>query len=290
MFGYRNDAKKVKNVPAFNRFIPFLFPKRVNSLVYFSMPVNMTKTMEYLRKKKKENPTTNPEEELRLFNIILGSLVRTTALYPRVNRFINNCVAYQRNDIVFNFIVKTDMSIEATERNALVYFQPEDTLADMTKRINHSINEIREVDTSGDEAAINILLKFPKVIIKAAILGLRLLDRWGIYPKAFRDIDGLHVTAFVANVGSINIENPPSHHLYVYGTTSMFATLGKLKRQRTPQADGSVKITESMDLGFTVDERVADGFYFAQVLRCIKRHIEHPELLEEAPDLTKAIN
>ncbi len=283
MFGYRNDAKKVKNIPAFNQFIPYLMPKRVDSLVYFTMPVNMTNTMEYLRKKKRENP----QEETRLFNIILGSFARTTALYPRVNRFINNCSCYQRNDIVFNFIVKTDMSLEATERNALVHFEKEDTLKEMSEKINNSINEIREVDVSDDEAAIRILLKFPKFIIKGVMLFFRLLDRWGIYPKSRRETDGLHVTAFVAIVGSINIENPPSHHLYSYGTTSMFATLGKLKRERTTQADGSVKVTESMDIGFTVDERVADGFYFAQVLRTIKRLIEHPELLEEAPDLSQ---
>lgn len=285
MFGYRNDAKKVKNLPHFNQFIPYLMPKREDSLVFFSMPVNMTKTMEYLREKKKENP----EDELRLFNIILGSMVRTTALYPRVNRFINNCTCYQRNDIVFNFIVKTDMSIEATERNALVHFEPEDTLSEMVDKINHSINQIREVAVSDDEAAIRILLKLPKFMTKAAVRAMRILDRWGIYPKSLRETDGLHVTAFVANVGSIGIENPPLHHLYVFGTTSMFVTLGKLKRTRTTQANGTVKVTESMDIGFTVDERVADGFYFSQVLRSIKRHIEHPELLEEAPDMTKVV-
>ncbi len=283
MFGYRNDAKKVKDMPAFNRFLPYLMPKRVDSLVYFSMEVDMTKAMEYVRTRKR----LDDKHQIRAFNIILGAMVRTTALFPRVNRFINNRVCYQRNDISFNFIVKTDMSIEATERNALVNFEEPDTIDEMARKINSSIEEIRSVDTSKDEAAIRILLHFPKTIIKMFVGFIRILDRWGIYPKSFRDTDGLHVTAFVANVGSINIENPPSHHLYSFGTTSMFVTLGKIKRNRITQPDGTVKTTESMDIGFTVDERVADGFYFSQVLRCIKRHIEHPELLEEKPDLSQ---
>ncbi len=286
MFGYRNDAKKVKDIPAFNRFLPYIMPKRVDSLVYFSMEVDMTQAMEYVRTRKKQND----QYQIRAFNIILGAMVRTTALYPRVNRFINNRVFYQRNDISFNFIVKTDMTIEATERNALVNFEETDTINEMAQKINSSIEEIRNVDVSKDEAAIRILLRLPKTIIKMFVGVIRTLDRWGIYPKSFRDTDGLHVTAFVANVGSINIENPPSHHLYNFGTTSMFVTLGKINRKRVTQADGTVKTTESMDIGFTVDERVADGFYFAQVLRCIKRHIEHPELLEKAPDLSQKIS
>ena len=39
-------------------------------------------------------------------------------------------------------------------------------------------------------------------------------------------------------------------------------------------------IRESIDIGFTIDERIADGFYYSRTVRLFKRLLEHPELLE----------
>ena len=35
-----------------------------------------------------------------------------------------------------------------------------------------------------------------------------------------------------------------------------------------------------MDIGFTLDERIADGFYFARSLKIVQHLLAHPELLE----------
>ena len=37
---------------------------------------------------------------------------------------------------------------------------------------------------------------------------------------------------------------------------------------------------ESVDLGFTVDERIADGYYYSKSIRLFKHLLAHPELLE----------
>lgn len=36
----------------------------------------------------------------------------------------------------------------------------------------------------------------------------------------------------------------------------------------------------SIDIGFTVDERISDGFYFAKSIRLLKKILENPEILE----------
>ena len=37
---------------------------------------------------------------------------------------------------------------------------------------------------------------------------------------------------------------------------------------------------ETVDLGLTVDERIADGYYYAKSVRLFKYLLEHPTLLE----------
>ena len=37
---------------------------------------------------------------------------------------------------------------------------------------------------------------------------------------------------------------------------------------------------DSVDLGITIDERIADGYYYAKSLRLVRKLIENPELLD----------
>ena len=37
---------------------------------------------------------------------------------------------------------------------------------------------------------------------------------------------------------------------------------------------------ESVDLGLTIDERIADGYYYAKTIRLLKKLLDQPELLE----------
>ena len=44
---------------------------------------------------------------------------------------------------------------------------------------------------------------------------------------------------------------------------------------------GPVLANDSIDLGLTVDERIADGFYFARSLRLVKHIFANPEMLDK---------
>ena len=45
-------------------------------------------------------------------------------------------------------------------------------------------------------------------------------------------------------------------------------------------ADGSYVMRNTIKLGLTVDERIADGYYFAKTLRLVRHLFAHPELLD----------
>ena len=45
--------------------------------------------------------------------------------------------------------------------------------------------------------------------------------------------------------------------------------------------DGSYEMKDSLDLGITIDERIADGYYYSKSVRLLKKLLEEPELLEK---------
>ena len=143
-------------------------------------------------------------------------------------------------------------------------------------------NDTGDNDT---DAAIDFFLKFPKFLLKTAVLLISFLDRHGIAPKALRDADGLHATVFLANLGSINLPSSPHHHLYEWGTTSIFLTMGMLRRKRVYDENGERSYIDAMDIGVTVDERITDGFYFIKSMHLFQDYLNNPERLMERPQL-----
>ncbi len=280
----RNDAKLVDNIKIYNKMFPYLMPKRSDSLVYYSIEVEMTNAVNFIRKKNKEAGT----KQYRLFDVVLASMMRTMALRPAMNRFLSNYRYWQRAEHSFNFVVKKDLTEEAPERNAMVKFEPAMTFEEIAKIISEAIEEARTSEESGDETVIKTFLKLPSFMLRFVFAILKWLDKIGRYPKALRDVDGLHVSAFVANLGSINISNPPLHHLYEWGTTSLFVTMGKLHRKRLIDEHDNEYIKDTLEMGITVDERIAEGFYFMRTMKLMQYCLEHPESLDEAPDLSKA--
>jgi pyruvate/2-oxoglutarate dehydrogenase complex dihydrolipoamide acyltransferase (E2) component len=44
--------------------------------------------------------------------------------------------------------------------------------------------------------------------------------------------------------------------------------------------NGEAHVTDVVDFGLTLDERIADGFYFAKSVKVLKYILEHPEVLD----------
>lgn len=69
------------------------------------------------------------------------------------------------------------------------------------------------------------------------------------------------------------------HHLNNYGTTSCVVTIGKLYRDEIIMENGEKEVRDILEIGATVDERIADGFYFAKSVKLLNHVVAHPELL-----------
>jgi pyruvate/2-oxoglutarate dehydrogenase complex dihydrolipoamide acyltransferase (E2) component len=75
--------------------------------------------------------------------------------------------------------------------------------------------------------------------------------------------------------------NAPYHHLYEWGTVSLFVAMGKYAEELSLDQDGKLVKKTLVEITFTVDERIADGFYLARALQTFKQLMEHPEELEK---------
>ena len=121
--------------------------------------------------------------------------------------------------------------------------------------------------------------KLPRLLLIIVFRIIRWLDFWGLMPKALTEGDTNYSTVLVSNLGSIKCP-AVYHHLNNYGTNSIMVTLGTLHKEEMLMPDGTRQVRDVVDIGATLDERIADGFYFARSLKLIKYVFGHPELLD----------
>ncbi len=60
----------------------------------------------------------------------------------------------------------------------------------------------------------------------------------------------------------------------------MFCIIGEKSLRPVFKADGTYEMHEMLDLGLTIDERLADGYYYSKTIRLLRTLLENPELLE----------
>ena len=91
--------------------------------------------------------------------------------------------------------------------------------------------------------------------------------------------DSYYSSVVLSNLGSIGLKCG-YHHLTNWGTCSLFCIVGEKKTAPYFTANGSYEMRETLDLGLTIDERLADGYYYSKSIKLLKYLLEHPELLE----------
>ena len=63
----------------------------------------------------------------------------------------------------------------------------------------------------------------------------------------------------------------------------VFGAFGMKRRATEVLEDGTVVQKKYVDVKFTLDERIVDGFYYAAFFKHYKRLLAHPEILDTPP-------
>jgi len=274
-WGDRPDAVWLRDLPAMNQIMTTLMPNRADNEAYVSVDIDMAPLEAYLEKK---NAGLDKAHRYTFFHLISAAIGKAFILRPKMNRFVCNHKIYQRDKVTVAFTVKKQFSDHAEEGLALFEYAPEDTIDTYHEKIMKAIHVARH-ETDASTGAMDIITKLPHWLVVAIVKLVLWLDKFGWAPQGLIATDPNHAAVFLSNLGSIGLECG-YHHLVNWGTNSCFVVLGKKYFKKDYDADGQGVCREVVPLGITLDERIADGYYYSGTVALVKELLAHPELLE----------
>ena len=273
--GNRRDATLLRNVDAMHFIMGVIYPNRADNEAYIAEHVDLEPINAYLEKKNE----TAGDFRYTFMHVILTALVKTVTLRPKLNRFYANENYYQRNKVSAAFVVKKQFDDHAEEGLAYLEAKPTDNIDTIHDEIHRQVTSYRTEKNNSTGDSMDLFNKLPRFVSKTAIHAVRWLDKHGWVPQTFIADDPNYSSVFLSNLGSIKLKSG-YHHLTNWGTNSFFCIIGEKKWAPVYDRNGFVKMTEMLDLGLTVDERIADGYYYSKSVRLLRHLLQHPELLE----------
>lgn len=281
----RWDGILIKGLPGFRKINPYVMRGRNESAVYYADEIIMDNALAYIRD---YNSRRKPgQKAISMFHVVLAAVVRTIALRPQANRFVSGRLIYQRRAIETSFVVKKDLTEEGQESTTKIAFSPYDTISDVAERLYAAVKSARDKSGNDTDKEMDLVTSFPRFIVNSIIRAFRFLDYFGIAPKSMIETDPLYTSVFIANLSSLGLD-APFHHLYEWGTASVFFVMGKLKKKLVT-LDGEEKECTVMEAKFTVDDRVSEGIYWANTINMFKGYLADPSPLETRPDIPEEI-
>lgn len=274
--GDRRDGRLLRELDSLHFVTGVIYPNRCDNEAYITERIDLTNINAYLEKKN----AGNDDYKYNLFQLIVTALVRTLTLRPKMNRFIVNGNFYQRNEVSAAFVVKKQFSDHGAEALAFLHMKDTDNLDTVHRYIKDQVMECRsdKVDSSTD--SMDMFNRIPRFISKAALRFVMWLDKHGWVPPSLVETDPYYSSVVISNLGSIKLKSG-YHHLTNWGTCSMIVLIGEIKKRPFFDEDGNMEMRPSVDLGVTIDERLADGYYYSRSMRLIRKLLEQPELLEQ---------
>lgn len=274
-FGDRKDGVKLKKIHSMHVIMPLIFPNRCDNEAFISERIDLTNINAYLEKKN----ASDPEYRYNLFQVIVAAVLKTMVLRPKMNRFIANNTMYMHKDVSASFTVKKVFSDDGAEALAQVRVKGTETLDDIHDEIFRQVSFCRSDKLDGGTESLNAVAAIPGFLMKIVGAGARFLDRHGWMPSSVTEGDPFYGSVYLSNLGSIKL-GAGYHHLTNWGTCSVFCTIGAAKKSPFYDDDGTVHMKDSVDIGLTIDERIADGYYYSRTVQLLKKLLENPELLE----------
>lgn len=275
-FGDRRDGVRLKS-GGFEKFWYSLKSKRSENEVHILKEIDVTELKKYYDNKKKEN------DKLTYFHLFSTAVSKIIYNKPLLNRFVINGRCYSRNDITLSFVAKTEFTDEAKELLTVLKINSDDNVDTISKKILGDVKKIRSNKGSNTDDFIDKLKILPKFIMDIVVLIVKFLDNHDMLPKSLTNGSIYHSTVLLSNLGSIHCDGI-YHNLTNFGTNSIVVTIGEIK-ESVKVVDGNIEKRYVCQFGITLDERIADGVYFAKCVNLLEYILSNPSLLEDRVDV-----
>lgn len=271
----RKDARRVEVAPLMQCAID-LKPTRKENEVYINRKIDVTDLVTFIEEQKALG------NHYTYFHAFLTAIGRIIYHRPKLNRFISNRHMYEHNEILLSFVAKMALNDASEELMLVVPIKADDNIISIAQRTNEKVQNLRSksADKKGANNAVDTLGKLPNIIRVPIFSLIKLLGKHGLLPQSLTDNNIYFTSMIISNLGSIHC-GAIYHNLADFGTCSSLTTIGEITTEKVLNEDGSEAIRKFCEFGVTLDERIADGFYFAKSVNQIQHMIQHPDQLLE---------
>lgn len=273
----RKDGVLLKSLDPFVQIIPYIMEQRSDAQNFAKHVFPVESIDRYIREKKEQGL------KLTYLHFFIAAYVRIIHERPQLNRFIMNSRIYQRNNICVSMAMKHSLRGDDDEETTVKFeFTGQENIFEVLEIIDKLIAETKAAKSNTDtDKLVSVLMSTPGIIKKLLVKVIKAMDRINMLPESVIKASPFHTTVFFTYLKSIHT-NYIYHHLYDFGTTGLFVALGKTVRLPIVEED-KVVIRKCCQIGYTMDERICDGLYFAKTFKLLEKYIENPHLLEEKP-------
>lgn len=267
----RHDAHYVE-MPLVLRLCTYI-KDRMDADVYINKKVDCTNLVKYMEKKKKEN------SDITYFHALSQACAKVVYNKPRLNRFIINHRCYERDNVSMAFVAKVNFGDDAKEVMSLVDIKPEDNIDDISKTIKKMVNDLRNAKQNSTDDSLEKLNKLPTPLLNIVGKLLLWLDKKDKLPASLNDSLIYNASMILSNLGSIHC-GAIYHNISDFGSNSILITFGEIHDEPVA-VNGKVEVRPVMEIGATLDERIADGAYMSKSVNLLEHILTHPDLLED---------
>ena len=274
-FGDRRDGTKLKS-SGFEKIWNSLKSKRSENEVHMLKEIDVTELKKYYDSKKKDN------SKLTYFHLFSTAISKILYNKTLLNRFVINGSKYNRNEVTLSFVAKTEFTDDANELFTVMKVDKSDNLDMISKKILGDVKKIRNNEGNATDDFMDKLQYLPKFLIRLVVIIIKFLDNHDWLPKSLTKGSIYHSTVLLSNLGSIHCDGI-YHNLTNFGTNSIVVTIGEIK-ESVRVVDGEIEKRYVCQFGITLDERIADGVYFAKCINLLQYILNNPLLLEGRVD------
>ena len=240
-------------------------PNRCDSAVYMNRKLDVTEFVKYMKKLKKEH------EHVTFFHGLVFLLGKTLYSRPKMNYYVQDRKMFMHDDVSIAFVAKEKFEDDSVELLTVVKIAEDATVLDISDYVYEKVKKIRSANHGGLDNFVDKVGNLPNIIRVPLIELLKFMDRKGCLPKSLVEDNLYYSSAIVSNLGTFKT-GAIYHNLTNFGTASSLITFGEIVEENGKYM---------MEIGATIDERIADGFYFVKALKLLEYMFKNPEVLME---------
>ena len=248
--------------------MPYLMPTRNESVVYYDSYVNADELIKFLADAKEKS------QRITLTHLLVKACAVGFYKNPTMNQYISGHHIYQREKAVISFSIKKEKVSKSPIKVVKITIEEDETLQQLADKIDKRLTVERSNKKTYTDKEIDLVTLLPRCVLKPMLWLFKKLDYYNFLPASFIEKDPLFASLFIANLGSIGMD-AAYHHLYEYGTISIFLTTGKIKE--TPVVEnGQIVVRKNLHLRWSYDERIDDGLSSSKGIGSVVEILENP--------------